>query len=198
MSRFEGERSRSLAARKELVVTPTAFRDQSRRVFIPCRAIRSMSCGYDRPAFPAASAEVFVVRENRIRVRLDEIELVFGCQAQIDSRVAVDCQQSVNLFTFLVDTNDKRRIELGEMVLQAPAFAIFVVPFRLVGSDLLVRQAAPRGRPVRGSEKPSIAHSPSGSRKARGPRCIPRQWRHCCISVNKSHAFAKLVVISNE
>ena len=55
--------------------------------------------------------EVFVVRENRIRVRLDEIELVFGCQAQIDSRVAVDCQQSVNLFTFLVDTNDKRRIE---------------------------------------------------------------------------------------
>src|SRR5882724_10923783 len=80
--------------------------------------------------------EVFVVSENGIRVRLDEIELVFGCQAQIDSRVAVDCQQSVNLFTFLVDTNDKRRIELGEMVLQAPAFSIFFVPFRLVGSDL--------------------------------------------------------------
>ena len=47
--------------------------------------------------------EVFVVSENGIRVRLDEVELVFGCQAQIDSRVAIDCQQSVNLFTVLLD-----------------------------------------------------------------------------------------------
>src|SRR6266516_6466162 len=81
--------------------------------------------------------EVFVVSENGIRVRLYEIELVFGCQAQIDSSVAVDCQQSVNLFTSLLDICDERWIEIFvELVLQAPAFAIFLVPFRFVGSDL--------------------------------------------------------------
>src|SRR5439155_15273548 len=37
-------------------VTP-ATRAQSRMVFIPCRAIRSINCGYGSPAFPAASAK---------------------------------------------------------------------------------------------------------------------------------------------
>ena len=42
--------------------------------------------------FPGCEGEVLIVGENRIRVCLDEIEFVFGCQAQIDARVAVNCQ----------------------------------------------------------------------------------------------------------
>jgi hypothetical protein len=35
-------------------------------------------------------SEVFVVRENGIRIRLNEIELVLGREAQIDSRITID------------------------------------------------------------------------------------------------------------
>ena len=40
----------SLTERRALV-------DQSRTVFIPCRVIRSISCGYGRPALPADKAK---------------------------------------------------------------------------------------------------------------------------------------------
>ena len=36
---------------------PNEKSDQSRTVFIPCRIIRSINCGYGRPAFPAESAK---------------------------------------------------------------------------------------------------------------------------------------------
>jgi hypothetical protein len=37
--------------------------------------IRSINYGYGKPALPAEKREVLVLRENRIQVRLDEIDL---------------------------------------------------------------------------------------------------------------------------
>src|SRR6266496_2554739 len=87
--------------------------------------------------FPGCEREVFVVCENRIWVGLDEVELVLRREAQIDAGVTVNCQQTINVFTRVLNIRDKRWIEIfGELVLQAPAFAIFFVPFRVVGGDL--------------------------------------------------------------
>ncbi len=38
-------------------VLPQSLADQPRTVFIPCRMIRSINCGYDKPALPAESAK---------------------------------------------------------------------------------------------------------------------------------------------
>src|SRR5438477_6824630 len=89
------------------------------------------------PCLAGWEREVVVVGEGRVWVRLDEVEFVFGREAKINSCVAVNCEQSVNVFARLLNFRDERRIEVfGEPVLQTPAFAIFLIPFRVVGSDL--------------------------------------------------------------
>ena len=71
-----------------------------------------------QPCLPGCECEVFVICENRVWVCLDKIEFVLGRQAQIDPRVAVDGQQSVDVFASLLNFRDKRRIEIfGEPVL---------------------------------------------------------------------------------
>ena len=62
--------------------------------------------------------EVFVLREMGIWVRLDEINLVGRRQPQVDARVAVDCEETVDAFARLLDVGDERRVEpLGELIL---------------------------------------------------------------------------------
>ena len=80
--------------------------------------------------------EVFVGGEDGIRIGLDEIDLVVRREAQVEARVAVDGQQVVDAFAGLLDLRDDRGVEsFGELVLQTPAFAIFLVPLGLVGGD---------------------------------------------------------------
>src|SRR5204862_8288432 len=43
----------------------------------------------------------------------------------------------IDAFTRLLDVSDGRRVEsLGELILQTPAFPVFVIPLRLVGGNL--------------------------------------------------------------
>src|SRR5260370_20651936 len=82
--------------------------------------------------------EVLVLRQNGIRVRFNEINLVSRRQPQIDACVAVDSEQTVDAFARLLDMGDERWVEpLGELIFQAPAFTIFLIPFRLVSRNLL-------------------------------------------------------------
>ena len=74
--------------------------------------IRSISCGYGSPALPGDSAKSSSVRQNGIRVCLDEIKFVLRRQAQIDAGVAVDRQQAIDAFAGLLDLRDERRVEL--------------------------------------------------------------------------------------
>ncbi len=55
--------------------------------------------------------EVLIRGEMGIWVRLDEIELVLRRQPQVDARVAVDREQTVDAFARLLDLRDKRRVE---------------------------------------------------------------------------------------
>src|SRR5204863_7301632 len=77
----------------------------------------------------------------RIWVSLYEIRLVVWREPQIDTRVAINREQTVDALAHLFDLGTKLRIEiLGKLILQAPAFPIFLVPLRFVGRDLwLVR-----------------------------------------------------------
>ena len=78
-----------LAARKEVVVTDVISRSVSNRFYpLPNDSLDELRIG--QTCFPGCEGEVFVGGENGIRVCLDEIEFVFGCQTQIDARVAVD------------------------------------------------------------------------------------------------------------
>ena len=46
-----------------------------------------------------------------IWIRLDEINLVGRRQPQIDARVAVDREQTIDAFARLLDVGDERRVE---------------------------------------------------------------------------------------
>src|SRR6266567_3597351 len=86
--------------------------------------------------------EVFVFGQNRIWIRLNEINFIGRRQPQVDAGVAIDSEQTIDAFTRFFDAGDQRRLETnGKLVLQAPAFAIFLVPLRPVSRDLrLVRR----------------------------------------------------------
>src|SRR5437868_4600498 len=72
-----------------------------------------------------------------IWIRLDEIEFIVRRETQIDARVTVDREQTINLFAGLLNFLDQRRIEIfRELALQSPAFSILLVPLRFVGRDL--------------------------------------------------------------
>src|SRR5437773_8865556 len=86
--------------------------------------------------------EVFVFGQNRIWICLNEINFVGRRQSQVDTRVAINSEQTVDALTCFFDAGDQRRLETdGELVLQAPAFAIFFVPLRAISRNLrLVRR----------------------------------------------------------
>src|SRR5437762_9029325 len=68
--------------------------------------------------------EVFVFGQNRIWIRLNEINFVGRRQPQVDTSVAVNSEQTVDALTRFFDAGDQRRLETqGELVLQAPAVA---------------------------------------------------------------------------
>ncbi len=80
--------------------------------------------------------EILVRREHGIWICLDEIDFVFGRQTQIDASVAINREQAINAFAGQLDFGNNGRIEsFRELVLQTPAFSIFLVPLRLVGGD---------------------------------------------------------------
>ena len=65
----------------------------------------------------------FVFGEVWIWIRLDKIEFVLGCQAQIDSRITVDCQQTIDVFTCLLNLREKCRVEIrGELISKPQRF----------------------------------------------------------------------------
>src|SRR5437588_5912480 len=77
------------------------------------------------PGLASRQREIFVSGEVRIRIRLDEIDIVVETQPQVDARVAVDGEQTVDAFASLLDLGDERRVEIvGELVLEAPTFPI--------------------------------------------------------------------------
>src|SRR6266550_2135819 len=62
--------------------------------------------------------EVFVLRQNRIWIRLNEINLVRRRQSQVDTGVAIDSEETIDAFTRFFDAGDHRRLETnGELVL---------------------------------------------------------------------------------
>src|SRR5262249_9742302 len=143
--------------------------------------------------------EVFIVCENWIWVRFDEINFVLMRQSQIETRVTVNCQQSVNVFTGFLDVGDKRWIEVfGELILQTPAFAIFLVPFRVVRGNLrLVRRHCTKDQLADWKNtQPHIAHqtyiklAPLDVFLGDGVAII--------LLVNKSHPFSKLFLTLDE
>src|SRR4029450_1352991 len=81
------------------------------------------------------------VRENGIWVRLYEIDFVGCCEPQVDARVAVDCEETVDAVARLSDWPHEHWIEpFGELILQTPAFAVFLIPLCAIGGNLwLVR-----------------------------------------------------------
>src|SRR5437879_13536742 len=80
--------------------------------------------------------EIFVLRQDRIWIRLDEINFIVRCQPQVNAGVAIDSEQTIDAFTRFFDARDQRRLETaGELVLQTPAFAIFLVPLRAFGRN---------------------------------------------------------------
>jgi hypothetical protein len=68
-----------LAARKEVVVTDIVSRSVSNRFYpLPNNPLDEL--WIRQASLSGCESEVFVVRKDRIRVRLDEIEFIFGCQ----------------------------------------------------------------------------------------------------------------------
>ena len=47
--------------------------------------------------------KIFVLGQNRIRVCLNEINLVVRCQAQIDAGITINREEAVNAFAGLLD-----------------------------------------------------------------------------------------------
>src|SRR6266540_5326421 len=81
--------------------------------------------------------EIFVLGEDGVGVRFDEIDFVVRSHAQVEARVAVNGEEVIDAFAPLLDVRGERGIEsLGELVLQAPAFAVFLVPLGAVGGNL--------------------------------------------------------------
>src|SRR2546429_2098459 len=99
--------------------------------------------------------EIFVLGQNRIWVGLNEIDFVVRRQPQVKASVAIDGEQAVDALTGFFDARDHRRLETdGELVLQAPAFAIFFVPLRAISRNLrLVRRYLPENQ-LRDRENP--------------------------------------------
>ena len=61
--------------------------------------------------------EVLVCRQMRIRIRLDEINFVGWRQPQVDARVTVDREQTIDAFARLLDFANERGIEpFGEFI----------------------------------------------------------------------------------
>src|SRR5438105_3635040 len=62
--------------------------------------------------------KIFVLRQNRIWIRLDEINFVGRRQAQVNAGVAINREQTINAFTRFFDARDQRWVEpLGELIL---------------------------------------------------------------------------------
>ena len=123
--------------------------------------IRSINCGYGKPALPAESAKSSSSARIGFGFASMKIDLVRRREPQVDARVAIDRQQTVDAFARLLDLRDERRIKaLGELILQAPAFAIFLVPLRAIGRDLrLVRRHLAEDQLAdRKNGQPQVAH----------------------------------------
>ena len=81
--------------------------------------------------FAGCEREVFVVGENRVWIRLDEIKFVLRREAQIDARVAVNGEQSVDVFTRVLNIRDKRWIEIfGEFMVKSLTEKVFLVFYK--------------------------------------------------------------------
>jgi hypothetical protein len=86
--------------------------------------------------FERGLGKVFVCSQHRVRICLDEIDFVRSSNAEVQTRVSVNGQQPVDAFAGLLDTANEGRFEsFSELILQAPALAIFLVPLGSVGGD---------------------------------------------------------------
>src|SRR6266496_734904 len=97
----------------------------------------------------------------RIRIRLDEINFIVSRQSQIDPRVTVDREQTINVFADLLDLRDQNRLDVfRELTIQPPSFPIFPVPLRLVSRDLrfVRRHFAKYQLADRKNSQPGVAH----------------------------------------
>src|SRR5215467_16176884 len=105
--------------------------------------------------FRRGKCKIFIAGEHWIWICLDEINLVVWRQPQVDARVTIDGKQTINTFACFLDIAHELRIEVfGELILQSPAFAVVVVPFRLESRNLwFVRRHFPENQLANGKDR---------------------------------------------
>ena len=135
----------------------------------------------------------------RVRVRFDEINLIVRREPQIDPRVTVDREQTINVFACLLDLRHQRRLEIfGEPAIQAPSFPIFLVPLRLVSRDLrfVRRHFAKHQLADWENSQPRIAHQ--AHIKLAPVDVFLGDRVGVVFLVNERDSFAKLLLVLDE
>src|SRR5438270_1795020 len=143
--------------------------------------------------------EIFILGQNRIWICLNEIDFVVRRQPQVNAGVAIDCEQTIDALAGFFDARDHRRLETNrELVLQAPAFAIFLVPLRAVSRNLrLVRRHLPENQLAdRKNLQPQVTHQTHI--KFAALNVFLRDDVGVVALMNKCGAFAELLVRLNK
>src|SRR6267143_3172668 len=143
--------------------------------------------------------KVFVFGQNRIWIRLDKINFVVRRQPEVKAGVAVDGEQAIDALTGFFDARDQHRLETNrELVLQAPAFAIFLVPLRTISRDLrFVRRHLPENQFTdRKNFQPQVTHQTHV--KFATLNVFLRDHVGVVLLMNKRGAFPELLVCLNK
>src|SRR6266513_3504610 len=143
--------------------------------------------------------EIFVLGQNRIWVGLNEIDFVVRRQPQVKASVAIDGEQAVDALTGFFDARDHRRLETdGELVLQAPAFAILLIPLRAISRNLrLIRRNLPKNQFTdRKDLQPQVTHQTDI--KFAALDVFLRDHVGVVLLMNKRGAFPELLVCLNK
>src|SRR5438105_7746439 len=143
--------------------------------------------------------EIFVLGQNRIWVGLNEIAFVVRRQPQVKASVAIDGAQAVDALTGFFDARDQGRFETNrELVLQAPAFAIFLVPLRAISRNLrFVRRHLTENQFAnRKNFQPQVTHQTDI--KFAALDVFLRDHVGVVLLMNKRGAFPELLVCLNK
>jgi hypothetical protein len=90
--------------------------------------------GVGDAGFLGGLGEVFVFGQDGVGVGFDEVDFVVGGNAEVEAGVAVDGEEVVDAFAGFLDGGDEGGVEVfGELVFEAPFFAVVFVPFGFVG-----------------------------------------------------------------